>query len=1111
MLPQETATPWGRLSACRRAIRPSVQALLCLPLLAAYLFAQAPSEVQVATTTVTLPTYEFSARDTQPGLFADFAGGLSYPFVPYRRPFKNTTPGPKTYQAITLENEYVKLTYLPAFGGRIFSLYDKVRHREVFYRNDVIKPAGYNVKDSFPLFGLELTGPWDTHSLTLNGEPFWSNRVITHPDGSATLVLGSIDPVYHMKVDLSATLHPGLAAMEMSVFCYNARDGRMPQMFWLSGSLRSTPKTRFVYPMTRTIGHTTSEIADWPVFNGTDYSFDANNKHMLGVFGIDIYDNFQGAYHEDLDYGVFRYADRRIVQGMKMWTFGDSPTATNLEHAYTDHAGPYIEIQSGRMVWDGHYEWVQPHKFEQWSELWVPVAGIGGLTTLTRDVALHLEARNGNVSIGLSAARAIPGARITVRSAAGPVFETKADLAPGQPFRHSAPAATAALKQLTVTVADTTGRELLNYIRPDSNPGRIEYTPFTRPLEQPAKSPDRMSIEELVLAAEFKLKELKDGPAQDLLDKALARDPGYSRAHLLLGIHAFNAYDDSTAIRHLDKAIARDPYLDEAYYYLAVAQLRAGQPQKAERNLYYIWPGSAYYPDREYNLARIAWLAGNLTAAATHAEAAVKVNGYHLTARALLSLIARQQGHKEAALAQIAALEKLDPTSALAQSEKWLLTASPQAEAELTRLLGGQSQEAMDATAFYRGLNRYADAVKILELVERHNHDPWGTPAEFDYVLAHALAQSGAAAEAGRHLAKARASRDNIDRFPYREETLAALEWAVAQNPEDAVAHFNLACLDYYLHRPGEALRHWEAAVAADPNDFRTRRTLGLAYAEQGKGVEMAAGQLEKAVALNPSSLAVLYDLSAIYARAGRFTDQLVVLKKGLERAPNDDGLAEDVLNTSLVLGHYDDASHLIATHKFQPRHRSYGLRDKYRAMRFALAAAAFRKADYATALENLNLVMKPPVSLGVDDFVSQTSPRLDYYLGRTLEATGKPAEARQAYERAAAGADSLSGDRDSWNSENFFMVPALERLGRKQEAARLLPRFANFARTEIDDKRAHHRAESNYLLGLIAAHDGRAAEARKLFEEALRARPDLLLPRMELRGESIPPTNQQP
>ena len=36
---------------------------------------------------------------------------------------------------------------------------------------------------------------------------------------------------------------------------------------------------------------------------------------------------------------------------------------------------------------------------------------------------------------------------------------------------------------------------------PDADPGRQEYTPFTRPLEKPAKKPDQMSVEELALAA----------------------------------------------------------------------------------------------------------------------------------------------------------------------------------------------------------------------------------------------------------------------------------------------------------------------------------------------------------------------------------------------------------------------------------------------------------------------------------------------------------------------------------------------------------------------------------------------------------------------------------
>ena len=227
--------------------------------------------------------------------------------------------------------------------------------------------------------------------LTLYGEPFWANKIVRRVDGSITLVLGELDPVYQMKVNLSATLHPGIAALEIGVFCYNTRDGRMPQMLWMNAALPATPKTRFIYPMSRTVGHTTAEIADWPLYNGIDYSWDRNNKHMLGVFGIDIYDNFQGAYQFENDYGVFRYADRRIVQGMKLWTFGYGEGAKNYERGYTDNAGPYVEVQSGRHVWDGHYEWVSPHKVESWGEWWVPVAGTGGLTTLTRDIALNWD------------------------------------------------------------------------------------------------------------------------------------------------------------------------------------------------------------------------------------------------------------------------------------------------------------------------------------------------------------------------------------------------------------------------------------------------------------------------------------------------------------------------------------------------------------------------------------------------------------------------------------------------------------------------------------------------------------------------------------------------
>lgn len=1050
---------------------------------------------------LTIPTYEHSSRETEPPLFANSTLTGMYPFTTYVMPFKADGPKPRTYAAIFVENEYLKLTYLPELGGRLFSLYDKIRGREVFYRNDVIKPAPYNPRLSWPQSGIELTGPHDLHMMTLYGEPFWSNKIVRGEDGSVTLVLGELDPVYQMKVNLSATLHPGVAAMEIGVFCYNTRDGRMPQMFWMNAAVPATPKTRFIYPMSRTVGHTTAEIADWPLYNGIDYSWDRNNQHMLGVFGIDIYDNFQGAYQFENDYGVFRYADRRIVQGMKLWTFGYGEGAGNYEHGYTDNAGPYVEIQSGRHVWDGHYEWVAPHRVESWHEWWVPVAGTGGLTTLTRDVALNLDSRK----LTLGATRVIPGATLVVQSHGVEILRASVNLDPAKPFQTSLPEKHDPTG-IVVSVTDTAGRTLLDYHRPDTDPGRQEYTPFTKPLEAAHKSPDQMSAEELTLAAEFKLKELDAPGAIALLDRAFRQDPGFSRAHLLLGIHDFNGGRYTAAVEQLEKVIARDPYSSEAYYYLAMSQFALGRDKQAERNLYYIWPDSAYYGEREHWLGRLALRDQDYDGAIGHLKQAIASHANDLLSRLMLATCYREKSAKAAAQAELNEIERIDPTSRPAAIERYFLSGEPAAKRELVRLMGGQSQEALEVSAFYSRVHRWGDAVRILRLVEENNHDPWGAPPEFYYTLAWLERRSGNAAAATESMKKARAAAANIDRFPYRADSEAPLAEAVSLDPNDAVARFALGCLLYYHDRQAEAIRQWEAAVAAHPDDFSLRRALGLAYAEQGYGVDKAAAELERAVELNPAHVRTLNDLSMLYARAGRFDDQLKVLEKALHRSPNDDDLAAGVLTANLNEGHYDEAGRLVEQHAFAPRHRTYGLRDKYRLMRYAMGAQAFNRKDYPAAWQMFAAALKPPVSLGVDDFQFQTSPRQAYYAGRALEALGKSGEAKQTYAKGIAGMERLSGDRDSWNSENYFIVLSLDRLGRTVEAAALETHFENFAQSEVEAKSAEHRAEARFLLGLIRKHQGRPAEARQLMNGAVDAVPDLLAARLELRGDVLDP-----
>ncbi len=177
--------------------------------------------------------------------------------------------------------------------------------------------------------------------------------------------------------------------------------------------------------------------------------------------------------------------------------------------------------------------------------------------------------------------------------------------------------------------------------------------------------------------------------------------------------------------------------------------------------------------------------------------------------------------------------------------------------------------------------------------------------------------------------------------------------------------------------------------------------------------------------------------------------------------------------------------------------------------MRYGQETSAFKQGDYARALTLYASAGKPPVSLGMDDFESQISPRLQYYLGRTLDAMGRNAEAAEAYRKGIAGVESLSGDRDSWNSDNLFMVASFERLGWAAEGAPLEMRFEDFARGEIDARDSGRRAEARYLLSLAMVRRGRSDEGRKLMQQALEAQPDLIPARLELRGDTLSAAQQ--
>ena len=68
---------------------------------------------------------------------------------------------PLKLKCLVLENEYLKAQFLPEYGGRLHSLYDKVNKQELLFTNTVIQPGNLAIRNAWLSGGIE----WNVGSL----------------------------------------------------------------------------------------------------------------------------------------------------------------------------------------------------------------------------------------------------------------------------------------------------------------------------------------------------------------------------------------------------------------------------------------------------------------------------------------------------------------------------------------------------------------------------------------------------------------------------------------------------------------------------------------------------------------------------------------------------------------------------------------------------------------------------------------------------------------------------------------------------------------------------------------------------------------------------------
>jgi len=128
-----------------------------------------------------LPTYVLGAPDPNPA-FPLIKRHNIYPYTMLDD--RGDRREVKTYRTLLVENEYPRATILPELGGRLYSLYDKVARREVFYRNHVVKYGLVGLRGAWISDGVEFNFPNGHTTLTVSPV---AARLVHSSDGSASV------------------------------------------------------------------------------------------------------------------------------------------------------------------------------------------------------------------------------------------------------------------------------------------------------------------------------------------------------------------------------------------------------------------------------------------------------------------------------------------------------------------------------------------------------------------------------------------------------------------------------------------------------------------------------------------------------------------------------------------------------------------------------------------------------------------------------------------------------------------------------------------------------------------------------------------------------------
>jgi tetratricopeptide (TPR) repeat protein len=1049
--------------------------------------------VTVTRESVVIPTYPVPPPDKNP-MFLEKrvyqgSSGKVYPLPFYGRVAETTVD--QQWEAVRIENEFIRAMILPQLGGRIHVGQDKTNGYDFFYRQNVIKPALVGLAGPWISGGVEFN--WPQHHRPATFMPV-DVHIEEHADGSRTVWCSDHDPMSRMKGMHGLCLHPGKAYIELKVRLYNRTPFVQTFLWWANVATRVHELYQSFFPpdVYYVADHAKRAMSEYPLAQGFYYGVNYGERGRRGVPAGEMpsqfvpppgryapndlswyanipvptsymcmgsQEDFFGGYDHGQEAGVVHVANHHISPGKKQWTWGNHEFGYAWDRNLTETGGPYIEIMAG-VYTDNQpdFSFLMPGETKTFSQFWYPIQKIGPALHANLDAAVSAH--------GICVTSAFPGATVNGR---------KVDLVAGEPFLCDCS------KGVTVCAAD--GRELIRYKPKPRAKGKVPPAATEPPLPADIASADELYITGLHLD---QYRHATRCPSL-YWREALRRDPLDARCNNALGLWHLRRGEFATAEKHFRSAIERitrrnpNPYDGEPYYNLGLTLRYLGRDAEAYAAFYkatwnYAWQAAGYHAIAELDCRQGEW-----SKALEHIDRSLRVNADNLKARDLKAIVLRKLNHAgkaEALLQETLALDPLD----------WW-----------ARHLLGENVDCDTPTRLDLALDLERAGLREEAVALLENATPeWDLGAQplVEYYLNWLRGKPKVVA----------ASADYC--FPSRLEEIAILE---AAHPRDARALYYLGCLLYDKRRHEEAIRLWEKSARLDPKFPTVWRNLGIGYFNVSGQPKKALAAYEKAFAADATDARLLYERDQLWKRIGITpVKRLAELERHLELVRQRDDLTVELSALYNQTGRHDRALDLIAARKFQPWEGGEGQAlGQHVRTHLALGRQALEAGALSAALEHFESALSSPQNLGEAKHLLANQSDVWYWLGEVCAALGDAKAARGWWTKAAT----FKGDFQqmsvrAFSEMTYYSALALEKLGKKPAARTLLRNLLAYAKklhgtpatidyfaTSLptmllfeDDLQKRQQTTATFLMSQARLGLGQTAQAKQLLRQVLRA-----------------------